>query len=82
MATEPHSETPQAGELSLPTYAAWSPNELQAKLAEIGAPTQGEWSGVFLSCLELGRSVLFMFSYSQACGDPESHPEVCALVDV
>lgn len=41
MATEPHSEPPQAGELSLPTYAAWSPNELQAKLAEIGAPTQG-----------------------------------------
>ncbi|XP_015267406.1 PREDICTED: splicing factor 3B subunit 2 isoform X1 [Gekko japonicus] len=41
MATEPHSETPQAGELPLPAYGAWSPNELQAKLAEIGAPTQG-----------------------------------------
>ncbi|XP_077184949.1 splicing factor 3B subunit 2 isoform X2 [Paroedura picta] len=41
MATEPHSEPPQAGELPMPAYGAWSPNELQAKLAEIGAPTQG-----------------------------------------
>ncbi|XP_060614351.1 splicing factor 3B subunit 2 [Anolis sagrei] len=41
MASEVHSEPPKAGELPLPGYAAWSPNELQAKLAEIGAPTQG-----------------------------------------
>nr|XP_016853936.1 PREDICTED: splicing factor 3B subunit 2-like [Anolis carolinensis] len=41
MATEVHPEAPKAGELPLPGYAAWSPNELQAKLAEIGAPTQG-----------------------------------------
>ncbi|XP_060550376.1 splicing factor 3B subunit 2 [Pantherophis guttatus] len=41
MASEGHSEAPKAGELPLPGYGAWSPNELQAKLAEIGAPTQG-----------------------------------------
>ncbi|XP_034954622.1 splicing factor 3B subunit 2 [Zootoca vivipara] len=41
MASEVHSEPPKAGEMPLPAYAAWSPNELQAKLAEIGAPTQG-----------------------------------------
>ncbi|XP_048371017.1 splicing factor 3B subunit 2 isoform X2 [Sphaerodactylus townsendi] len=41
MATEVHSETPQTGELPMPAYGTWSPNELQAKLAEIGAPTQG-----------------------------------------
>lgn len=40
MASEGHSEAPK--ELPLPGYGAWSPNELQAKLAEIGAPTQGE----------------------------------------
>lgn len=42
MASEGHSEPPKAGDLPLPGYGAWSPNELQAKLAEIGAPTQGE----------------------------------------
>ncbi|KAG8146702.1 putative Splicing factor 3B subunit 2 protein [Naja naja] len=41
MASEGHSEIPKAGELPLPGYGAWSPKELQAKLAEIGAPTQG-----------------------------------------
>uniref|UniRef100_A0A8D0GQ09 Splicing factor 3b subunit 2 n=1 Tax=Sphenodon punctatus TaxID=8508 RepID=A0A8D0GQ09_SPHPU len=39
MAAE-HPEPPKA-ELPLPGYAAWGPAELQAKLAEIGAPTQG-----------------------------------------
>ncbi|XP_061462759.1 splicing factor 3B subunit 2 [Rhineura floridana] len=41
MVSEAHPEPPKAGEMPLPGYAAWSPNELQAKLAEIGAPTQG-----------------------------------------
>uniref|UniRef100_A0ABM5F3N9 Splicing factor 3B subunit 2 isoform X1 n=1 Tax=Pogona vitticeps TaxID=103695 RepID=A0ABM5F3N9_9SAUR len=41
MAAEGPSEPPKAGERPLPGYAAWSPHELQAKLAEIGAPTQG-----------------------------------------
>lgn len=51
MATE-HPEPPK-GELQLPPppppghYGAWAAQELQAKLAEIGAPIQGE---------ELGRS--------------------------
>ncbi|XP_008177851.1 splicing factor 3B subunit 2 isoform X1 [Trachemys scripta elegans] len=39
MATE-HPEPPK-GELPLPAYGAWAPAELQAKLAEIGAPVQG-----------------------------------------
>lgn len=42
MAAEAHSESSKPGDLPLPGYGAWSPNELQAKLAEIGAPTQGE----------------------------------------
>ncbi|XP_078238239.1 splicing factor 3B subunit 2-like [Pogona vitticeps] len=41
MAAEGPSEPPKSGEMPLPGYAAWSPHELQAKLAEIGAPTQG-----------------------------------------
>ncbi|XP_074861785.1 splicing factor 3B subunit 2 isoform X2 [Carettochelys insculpta] len=39
MAAE-HPEPPK-GELPLPAYGAWAPAELQAKLAEIGAPVQG-----------------------------------------
>ncbi|XP_066466293.1 splicing factor 3B subunit 2 [Tiliqua scincoides] len=41
MAAEAHSEPPKAGDLPLPGYGAWSTSELQAKLAEIGAPAQG-----------------------------------------
>lgn len=56
MATE-HPEAPK-GELQLPPppppghYGAWAAQELQAKLAEIGAPIQGE--GIGGACAEAG----------------------------
>lgn len=61
MAAE-HPEPPK-GELQLPPppppghYGAWAAQELQAKLAEIGAPIQGEAHGAVKgSCVVLWRS--------------------------
>lgn len=38
----PAAELPAPGPAAGPGYAAWAPAELQARLAEIGAPTQGQ----------------------------------------